>query len=83
MHPLDMTDKELADAFFNRLKERGFEAKFDTSGYDTGNPNTGSWELHGLDGMFCEIDFIDGEFFRISGFTHGHWQDEVDLRKYR
>ena len=77
-----MTDKELADAFFNRLKERGFEAKWDTSGYDSEDPGTGTWELYGLDGVFCEIDFIGGRFYRISGFTHGHDRDEVDLMKY-
>lgn len=77
-----MTDNELAKAFFDRLRKRGFKVKNNEDAYQ--NSKATSYELfNDSDEIFCQFDFHeDGSFYRISGFTDGYWQDEVDWKKY-
>jgi hypothetical protein len=87
-----MTDFELAKAFFTRLKERGFHVELrDYSSRLESDPdftpeNGVAFELFSSEGKpFCSFDFSgtgEGRFYRISGFTSGFWQDEVDWKKY-
>lgn len=82
-----MTDLELATAFFTRLRDRGFKVNFNEEAYgskDENGPNPMVFELLNAEGeSFCEFDFrSNGAFYRISGFTSGYWQDEVDWNKY-
>jgi len=77
-----ITDQQLADAFFKRLQERGFELKINRELYS--DENSVVYQLLNAEkDTFCEFDFhADGSFYRIAGFTSGFWQDEVDWNKY-
>lgn len=85
-----MTDRELAIAFFDRLKERGFKLNFNYEAYSKSLEDYPKEELplviellNAEGESFCEFDFhADGKFYRIAGFTSGYWQDEVDWCKY-
>lgn len=83
-----MSDLEAALDFFARLKAKGFRVELkDYSGWSEGdeefNPSSVSFQLYSSeDTPFIEFDFKDGKFYRISGFTSGYWQDEVDWKKY-
>ena len=73
-----MNDYDLARAFADRIASKGFGIEY--------------WN----DGHFIVISFLtneaksfmdmyfqpDGDFYCISGYTSGYWQDEVDWRKY-
>jgi len=81
-----MTDLELATEFFKRIQSKGFELKFDNDAYgvaEEGMPHFTCIDLYGMDGVFVTFDFYpDGAFHRISGFTRGFYNDEVDGTKY-
>lgn len=84
-----MTDRELALAFFRRIKEKGFgvEVRDFNSRLETDeefDPLCISIEIKDSHGKtFASFDFLDGEFYRISATDSTGWYgDEVDLRKY-
>lgn len=82
-----MTDLELAKAFFERIQSKGFKLDFNKDAYglrDNDESGPVVVELKNAEGeSFVEFDFhSDGSFYRISGFTNGYWQDEVDWKKY-
>lgn len=81
------TDKEIAQDFFDMLRHNGFEVKvvdFDRNPekHENFNPEAVSYELHGSYGVFASFDFTGSNFYRVSAYTHGQWQDEADNNKY-
>lgn len=83
-----MTDLELATAFFKRIQKKGFNLEFNHHAYglveDLTEPHPVVIELASIENKsFCSFDFhADGSFYRISGYTAGYYQDEVDGNKY-
>ena len=87
----DYNDKQLARAFFDRLSSRGFKVIESKNEYGTPSEDdlkndtyNACFDLYNADDeVFCTFDFhADGNFYRISGFTRGYYQDEVDFKKY-
>ena len=78
----ELTDAELAEALFKRLKAHGFKVEEDLNAY--AGCEAKCFELFSdRDEPFCNFDFhSDGQFYRIAGYTQGFWQDEVDWKKY-
>jgi len=81
----NLSDQELGQAFFKRLSDKGF--KIVVVDYDGNTPpdpeSVGiTIEIHGAYGRAFEIDFLRGDFYRISGYQDGSWADEIDWKKY-
>lgn len=81
-----MSDYELAKAFFERLKSRGFvviEEDFGGNSPPSEDDVARTFEIKNAEGDTCfTFDFLGGDFYRCSGFTSGFWQDEIDWKKY-
>jgi hypothetical protein len=83
------TDEQIALDFIQLLQKKGFTIeRRDYSGHLEDdpyfNPECGiSYEFKGIGGdTVFSIDFLDGSFYRISGWTQQGWFDEVDGVKY-
>lgn len=81
-----MTDYDLAKAFFTVLAAKGFPViERDYGGYSPPREEDIArvFEIRNGNGEVCfEFDFLDGDFYRCSGFAEGFWQDEIDWKKY-
>jgi hypothetical protein len=80
-----VTDLELADAFFSRLKEKGYPIERTLNGNEPGDDSYVVFEIKDAwKNTAFEFDFLGGKFYRISGYTSdsGHWNDELDFGKY-
>lgn len=83
------SDLEIAIEFFNMLKTRGFgvlKTDFHSLTEDDPEFNDSTIIFSLLDShnqSFISFDFLDGNFYRISGTDSTGWSgDEVDLNKY-
>lgn len=84
-----ISDIDLALAFFNRIKEKGFGIEIVDFGGNSEtdeefDPDNISINLKDSTGnTFASFDFLGGNFYRISATDSTGWYgDEVDLRKY-
>lgn len=81
-----MSDYELAKAFFDRIKSKGFnvvERDYNGNAPPREDDISRVFAIYNADGDVCfEVDFLNGDFYRCAGFTEGFWQDEIDWKKY-
>lgn len=83
-------DAEIGKEFYEMLKRNGYPCSLEDYGgrnnEDEEFDENDSFSINILndDNSTCfSIDFhSDGSFYRISGFSSGFWQDELDWKKY-
>ena len=72
------TDYQHGLAFIKRLINKGYHAEIWNDGTFDVISFLNDDEKHVMDIYFKP----DGNFYCISGFTRGYWQDEIDWKKY-
>jgi hypothetical protein len=80
------SDYEVFKEFVERISAKGFKVvERDYNGHTPPSPHEigRSFEFISSEEQSAfEVEFLDGDFYRISGFTRGFWQDEIDWKKY-